>query len=114
MCLAIAMYIITGAISLIRRLLSTIGEFLLTVLAKVILLVDHTMSRGIFRHQTINEIEVLELYTDSEEDRGIMSETFLESKHFPRDSPPYRRITRSQIDPDLDLACLDTLTIFKQ
>ncbi|EFN75115.1 hypothetical protein EAI_07627 [Harpegnathos saltator] len=85
MCLAIAMYVITGALSLIRRVLSTIGSFLLIVLARIILLVGRIVSKDISRRRATSES--LELYTDSEDDHGITSETSLELKNLPQNSP---------------------------
>jgi len=79
MCLAIAMYIATGALGIIQQALSMIGVFLLTLLGRAILLVGHTVtrehtSRG---RRVISE----ESYTDSEDDRTTRSETSLKSRH---------------------------------
>ncbi|KYN30756.1 hypothetical protein ALC56_14567 [Trachymyrmex septentrionalis] len=89
MCLAIVMYVVTGALSIIQYVLSMIGVFLLTLLGRAILLVGHTVSRDRTprRRRVINEQE---LYTDSEDDRtrSTRSETSLKSRHSSRTIRP--------------------------
>lgn len=83
MCLAIVMYVATGALSIIQQFLSMISVFLLTLLGRAILLVGHAATRDVPRiRQTVGEER--EPYTDSEEDRVTMSEASLESKHSSR------------------------------
>lgn len=81
MCLAIAMYVATGALSIIQQVLSMIGVFLLTLLGRTILLVGHTVTGD----QTSRERRVIndgrESYMDSEDDRTTRSETSLKSRH---------------------------------
>ncbi|KYN08939.1 hypothetical protein ALC57_18905 [Trachymyrmex cornetzi] len=81
MCLAIAMYVATGALSIIWHVLSIIGVFLLTLLGRAILLVGHTVTRDhtLRRRRVISEQQ--ESYTDSEDDRATRSETSLKSRH---------------------------------
>jgi len=81
MCLAIAMYIATGALSIIQQALSMIGVFLLTLLGRVILLVGHTVTRGHTSRERRVVSEERESYTDSEDDRTTRSETSLKSRH---------------------------------
>lgn len=67
MCLAIAMYVATGAFSIIQQFLSMISVFLLTLLGRAILLIDHITTGDIpRRRRTVREER--ESYTDSEED----------------------------------------------
>jgi len=67
MCLAIAMYIATGAFSIIQQFLSMISVFLLNLLGRAILLIGHVTSGDIpRRRRTVREGR--ESYTDSEED----------------------------------------------
>lgn len=71
MCLAIAMYVATGALGIIQQALSMIGVFLLTLLGRAILLVDRTVTGGytLRERRVINE----ESYTDSEDDHATRS-----------------------------------------
>lgn len=81
MCLAIAMYIATGVLGIIQQALSVIGVFLLTLLGRAILLVDHTVTGG----DTSRERRVVgqeqESHTDSEGSRRTRSEISLKSRH---------------------------------
>lgn len=80
MCLAIVMYVATGALSIIQQFLSMISVFLLTLLGRVILLVGHATTEDIpRRRRTVGEGQ--ESYTDSEEERVTMSGASLESKY---------------------------------
>lgn len=79
MCLAIAMYIATGALGIIQQALSMIGVFLLTLLGRAILLVGHTVT-GDYTWRR-RRVEERQLYTDSEDEPATRSETSLKSKH---------------------------------
>lgn len=82
MCLAIVMYITTGALSIIQHLLSMTGVFLLTLLGRVILLIDRIVTKGTLRERRRNPIHTeRDSYTDSEEDYVNRSVTSLESRH---------------------------------
>lgn len=82
MCLAIVMYITTGALSIIQHLLSMTGVFLLTLLGRVILLIDRIVTKGTLRERRRNPIHTeRDSYTDSEEDYVNRSATSLESRH---------------------------------
>ncbi|TGZ56401.1 Uncharacterized protein DBV15_09427 [Temnothorax longispinosus] len=82
MCLAIAMYVATGALGIIQQALSMIGVFLLTLLGRAILLVGHIVTGD---GNTSRERRVIreerESYTDSEDDRATGSERSLKSRH---------------------------------
>lgn len=81
MCLAIAMYIATGALSIIHNILSMIGVFLLTLLGRAILLIGNTVTRDDTSRRRRVVSEQRESYTDSEDDRATRSETSLKSRH---------------------------------
>ncbi|KYM95966.1 hypothetical protein ALC62_13414 [Cyphomyrmex costatus] len=81
MCLAIAMYVATGALSIIQNVLSMIGVFLLTLLGRAILLFDHIVTRDNTSRRRRVVSEQRESYTDSEDDRTTRSETSIKSKH---------------------------------
>lgn len=83
MCLAIAMYVATGAVNIIQHLFSRVGVFLLSLLGRAILLVGHTVAGGSSEERQL-VTEGREWLTDSEDDRISMSEASLDSKHFSR------------------------------
>lgn len=85
MCLAIVMYIATGALSIIQHLLSMIGVFLLTLLGRAILLIGRMMTKDTSRVRRRNPIRRdRDSYTDSEEDHVNTSTASLESRHSSR------------------------------
>lgn len=73
MCLAIAMYVATGALGIIQQALSMIGVFLLTLLGRAILLVDRTVTGGHTSRERRVISEERESYTDSEDDHATRS-----------------------------------------
>ncbi|KAL6266810.1 hypothetical protein P5V15_003641 [Pogonomyrmex californicus] len=73
MCLAIAMYVATGALDMIHQVLSMIGVFLLSLLGRAILLVGHTVTGDRVSRERVGETR--ESYTDSEDERATRSET---------------------------------------
>lgn len=83
MCLAIAMYVATGALSIIQQVLSMIGVFLLTLLGKTILLIGHIVTGHTSRERRVIS-DGRESYTDSEDDHTTRSETSLKSRHSSR------------------------------
>lgn len=83
MCLAIAMYVATGAVNIIQHLFSRVGVFLLSLLGRAILLVGHTVAGDSSGERQL-VTEGREWLTDSEDDRISMSEASLDSKHFSR------------------------------
>lgn len=77
MCLAIAMYIATGAFSIIQQFFSMISVFLLTLLGRAILLVGYITGDVPRRRRTVREGR--ELYTDSEEESPWMKYSWSQS-----------------------------------
>ncbi|KYM88450.1 hypothetical protein ALC53_02933 [Atta colombica] len=95
MCLAIAMYIATGAFSIIRNVLSIIGVFLLTLLGRAILLLGNTITRD-YTSRRRRTSQQRELCTDSEDDHVIRNETSLKLRHCSKTIKPAQTIRSAQ------------------
>ena len=94
MCLAIAMYIATGAFSIIWNVLSIIGVFLLTLLGRAILLLGHTVTRD-YTSRRRRTSQQRESSTDSE-NRVTRSETSLKLRHSSKTIKPAQTIRSAQ------------------